>query len=163
MKDNFLVQEGNLEQASSLNEGTFIQRTQTFFFRCYLFIHERHTERGKDIGRGETGSVHGTQCRTRSQDPGITLWVKGRCLTTEPPRRPQRTQTHVYTKIKSLPVYILRVRPEGIIYSPTLGLWGRFSSTGDPSPQWPRASALSVKFPQSTDSASQWQQENLDI
>ena len=25
-----------------------------FFFRFYLFIHERHTERGRDIGRGRS-------------------------------------------------------------------------------------------------------------
>ena len=45
----------------------------------------------RDTGReaeGEAGSLWGARCRTRSQDPGITTWAKGRCSTTEPPRCP---------------------------------------------------------------------------
>lgn len=53
----------------------------------------------------------------------------------------QRTQTYIHTKVKSLSVCTLRVGLEGIIYSLTLGLSGRYSCTGDPRPQWPRSSA----------------------
>ena len=35
-----------------------------FFFLEILFIHERHRERGRDIGRGEAGSLWGAQFRT---------------------------------------------------------------------------------------------------
>ena len=36
--------------------GTFVQTLQLmyFFLRCCLFIHERHRERGRDIGRGRS-------------------------------------------------------------------------------------------------------------
>ena len=39
-----------------------------FFLRFYLFIHERHTDRGRDIGRGRSRLMQGAQCETRSQD-----------------------------------------------------------------------------------------------
>ena len=59
------------------------------FLRFYLFIHERHAEREAETkAEGEAGSLQGAQCRTQFQDPGITLWAKGRCSTNEPPRRP---------------------------------------------------------------------------
>ena len=48
----------------------------------------RDTERGKDTGRGRSRLPTEAQCRTWSQDPGITPWAKGRCSTTEPPRHP---------------------------------------------------------------------------
>ena len=41
-----------------------------FFLRFYLFIHERHTERGRDIGRGRSSSLQGARCGTGSWDPG---------------------------------------------------------------------------------------------
>ena len=44
----------------------------SFFFlkRFYLFIHERHRGRGRDIGRGRSRLLAGSLiCRTRSQDP----------------------------------------------------------------------------------------------
>ena len=56
-----------------------------FLKRFYLFIHERHTERGRNTGR-EAGSLRGAQCGTWSQDPWIMTWAKGRWSTTEPPR-----------------------------------------------------------------------------
>ena len=37
----------------------------------YVFIHERHTERGRDIGKGRSRLHAGSQMRTPSQDPGI--------------------------------------------------------------------------------------------
>ena len=30
------------------------------------------------LTEGEAGSSHGAKCRTQSQDPGITIWAKGR-------------------------------------------------------------------------------------
>ena len=60
-----------------------------FFKRFYSFIHERHTERGRDIGRGRRSRLHAESLMWDSiQDSGITPWAKGRCSTTEPPRRP---------------------------------------------------------------------------
>ena len=58
------------------------------FLRFYLFFHERHRKRGRDIGRRKAGSLQGAWCRTRSQDPGNMTWAEGRGSTTEPPRHP---------------------------------------------------------------------------
>ena len=45
----------------------------------YLFIHERHTKRGRDIGRGRSRLPEGgAWCGTISQDPRIMTWAKGR-------------------------------------------------------------------------------------
>ena len=41
-----------------------------FFFKI-LFIHERHTERGRDIGRGKSRLHAGSPCGTRSWELGI--------------------------------------------------------------------------------------------
>ena len=38
-----------------------------FFYRFYLFIHERHRERQAE---GEAGSLWEARCGTQSQDPG---------------------------------------------------------------------------------------------
>ena len=70
-----------------------------FFFYCfcflyhflkdlYLFIRERHTERGRDIGRGGDRLPVGSLCGTWSRDPTITTWAEGRCSITESPRCP---------------------------------------------------------------------------
>ena len=49
----------------------------------------RHTEREAETqAEEEAGSMQGARCETRSQDPGITPWAKGRHLTPEPPRDP---------------------------------------------------------------------------
>ena len=54
-----------------------------------LFIHERHTERGRDIGRGRRSRLHaGSPMWDSILDPGITPWTKGRCSMVEPPRHP---------------------------------------------------------------------------
>ena len=42
-----------------------------FFKRFYLFIHERHRERGRDIGRGRSRLPARTLMGTRSRDPRI--------------------------------------------------------------------------------------------
>ena len=50
----------------------------------------RDTEREAETqAEGEAGCLQGSRCGTRSQDPRITTWAKGRCLTTEPPRHPE--------------------------------------------------------------------------
>ena len=60
-----------------------------FFFFRFIYLFMRDTERDAETkAEGEAGFPQGTQCRTASQDPGITPWVKGRCSTTEPPRCP---------------------------------------------------------------------------
>ena len=48
-----------------------------------LFIHSWETQ-----AEEEAGSLWGARCRTRSQDPGIMTWAKGRCSTIEPFRCP---------------------------------------------------------------------------
>ena len=55
-----------------------------------LFLHERHRERGAETqAEGEAGSLRGAPCGTRSQDPGVTPWAKGRHSTTDPSRCPE--------------------------------------------------------------------------
>ena len=58
------------------------------FFKI-LFIHERHTERGRHIGRGRSRLLRGARCGTRSQDPGLMLWAKGRHSAIESLRCPE--------------------------------------------------------------------------
>ena len=62
----------------------------TFFKkRFYLFIHETHTERGRDTGRGRRSRLH---AGSPMQDSIPGLWdhtqSQLRCSTTEPPRHP---------------------------------------------------------------------------
>ena len=48
----------------------------------------RDTEREREAdtqAEGEASSLRGAQCRTRSQDPGVTTWAQGRCSTLSPP------------------------------------------------------------------------------
>ena len=61
-----------------------------FFFKDFIYLFKRDPQREAETQteRGEACSMQGAQCGTRSQDPGITLWAKGRCSTTEPPRWP---------------------------------------------------------------------------
>ena len=40
---------------------------------------------------GEAGSVRGARRGTRSRDPGVMPWAEGRCSTTEPPGRPNKS------------------------------------------------------------------------
>ena len=47
----------------------------------FLFIHERHRERGRDSeAEGEASSMQGAWYRTQSRDHRITPWAKGRLL-----------------------------------------------------------------------------------
>ena len=43
--------------------------------RFYLFIHERYTERGTDIGRGKSRLPTGSPMRDSIQDPRIMRWA----------------------------------------------------------------------------------------
>ena len=54
----------------------FILLLFSFFKRFYLFIHERHTERGRNI-EGEAGSMQGALSGTPSQVSRITPWAEG--------------------------------------------------------------------------------------
>ena len=63
-----------------------------FFKKCFIYLFMRDTEReAESQAEGEAGSLWGAWCRTRSQDPRIMSWVKGKCSTTEPPRCPMYT------------------------------------------------------------------------
>ena len=57
-----------------------------FFKDLFIYSWETQTE-------GEAGSLQGARCGTRSQDPGIMPWAKGRRSTTEPPKCPN---THLF-------------------------------------------------------------------
>ena len=59
-------------------------KMQCFFLRFYLFIHERHTERGRDIGRGRSrlpvgslmqGSIPGPWDHDLSQRQTLNQWT----------------------------------------------------------------------------------------
>ena len=60
-----------------------------FIFLKILFIHERHTERGKDTGRGRS-RLHAPGARRgiRSRVSRIAPWAKGRRQTAAPPGDP---------------------------------------------------------------------------
>ena len=58
------------------------------FFQDFIYLVMRHTERGRDMGRGRNRLLTGNCCGTWSQDSRIMTWAKGRCSTTEPPRCP---------------------------------------------------------------------------
>ena len=45
----------------------------------------RHTERGRDPGRGRSSLPAGSTMGTRSRDPEVTPWAEARCSTAEPP------------------------------------------------------------------------------
>ena len=60
-----------------------------FFLRIYLFIHERYRERGRDIDKREKQVPQGEpDVGLETRTLGSRAWAKGRCSTTEPPRRP---------------------------------------------------------------------------
>ena len=65
---------------------TYLVQCPPFLKIFYLFIHERHRGRGRDIGRRRSRLPTGSLMRTRSWYSRITLWTKGRHLTAEPPR-----------------------------------------------------------------------------
>ena len=58
-----------------------------FFKRFYLSIHERHTQRGWNIGRGRSRLPAG--CLIQGSIPGTPTWAKGRHSTTEPLGHPK--------------------------------------------------------------------------
>ena len=62
----------------------------------YLFIHETHTERGKDISRA--------WCKAQSQDSEITTWAEGRRSTNEPASCPYSCGLFVYNGLTISPV-----------------------------------------------------------
>ena len=70
------------------SRGRVVDSSFFFFLKIYLFIYDRHRERGRDTGGGEAGSMPGARRGTRSRDSRITPWAEGRHLTAEPPRDP---------------------------------------------------------------------------
>ena len=66
--------------------------TIKWFFLKILFIYSWETQRERQRHRQrEKQAPHWLpQCGTQSQDPRIMIWAKGRCSTTEPPRRPYK-------------------------------------------------------------------------
>ena len=50
------------------------------WFLKILFIHERHTERGRDTGSAEAGSLRGARCSPQSHDPRIMTWAERQTL-----------------------------------------------------------------------------------
>ncbi|XP_072606274.1 uncharacterized protein [Vulpes vulpes] len=59
------------------------------FFKDFICLFMRDTQREAETqAEGEAGSLRGARRGTRSQDPGVTSWAKGRCSTLEPPRCP---------------------------------------------------------------------------
>ena len=50
-----------------------------------MCVHVREERERESRGSGRERSIlpteQGSQCRTRSQDPGIMIWAEGRCLT----------------------------------------------------------------------------------
>ena len=68
------------------------------FFKDFIHLFMKATQREAETQvEGEAGSLLGARCRTRSQDPGMMPWVKGRCSTTEPSRCPN-TETFCITQ-----------------------------------------------------------------
>ena len=59
-----------------------------FFFKDFIYLFMRDTERGRDTSRGRSRLHAGSRCGTRSQDSRITPWAEGRRQTAEPPRDP---------------------------------------------------------------------------
>ena len=72
-------------------------RTWVFSINSLKMLFIYLWETGRDTqAEGEAGSMQGARCRTLSQDPGFMPWAKGRCSTTEPPRRPS-SDTYLYS------------------------------------------------------------------
>ena len=59
-----------------------------FVFYFYWFTHERHGERGRDIGRGRSRLLAGGPMWDFVPGPRITPWAEAKRSNTEPPRRP---------------------------------------------------------------------------
>ena len=50
------------------------------YFKDFIYLFMRDTEREAETqAEGEAGSMQGAPCGTRSRDPWITTWAKGRC------------------------------------------------------------------------------------
>ena len=76
----------------SLNNSRFICRFMywkyhLFIFLKILFIHE--TERGRDTGEGEAGSMQGARCGTWTRDSGSCPEPKADAQSAKPPSRPE--------------------------------------------------------------------------
>ena len=94
-KYNHLSLEGTILMSGNTFKESQQSKSNILFFlkkkRFYLFIHGRHREREgqRHRQREEKAPYSPAQCRTWSQDLGITTWAKSRRSTTKPPRCPQ--------------------------------------------------------------------------
>ena len=68
-----------------------INRTGFSFFKDFMYLFLRDTERGRGRGRGRgrSGLYAGSPTRDSIPGPRVTPWTGGRRSTTQPPGRPQ--------------------------------------------------------------------------
>ena len=61
------------------------------FLNDFIYWLMRDTQReAETYAEGEAGSLWGAWSGPSSQDPGITIWTKDRCSTTDSPRCPDK-------------------------------------------------------------------------
>ena len=70
-----------------ITSNTFMQMTPKFKFQPFSWALHQCLQ-SITQAEGEASSLRGAQCGTRSRDPGVTPWAKGRCSTAEPPGCP---------------------------------------------------------------------------
>ena len=61
------------------------ERERIFLKDVYLFVHERHRDRGRDIGRGRSRFLAGSPMWDLIFRPRIMPWAEGRRSIVEPP------------------------------------------------------------------------------
>ena len=97
----------------------------SFFLRFYLFILERHTERGRDTGRGISRLLAGSQMQNSIPDHRIRPWAKGRCSTAKPPRHPNDLSFLMSCLPIPAPVTVLVSLLFLVVREPLLQIWFR--------------------------------------
>ena len=69
----------------------FIYLLYLFIFKYFIYLFTRDTQREREAetqAEGEAGSIRGARCGTRSWNPRITPWAKGRRSALGPPGVP---------------------------------------------------------------------------
>ena len=75
------------------------------FLKDFIYLFMRDTEREREVetqAKREAGSMQEAWCGTRSWDPRITPWAKGRHSTTEPPRCPYGASLEFHDNLDNL-------------------------------------------------------------